>query len=575
METIKQEKSKSYQEFEKLLKEEKNNIKEGAVTNAVVQNIGSRFVEVYIPNSKQESYIPVSEFINSGQFENLKISSEIPVLVESKESAKGNIICSFELARKKKVWNQLKTAYDKRQKVFGRLLNRVKSGWAVNLDGCMAFLPNSCLDLTPLKSVDHLLNKDLEFFIEKMSESRGNIIVSRRAVLSVEQKKVRDKVLSELKIGDIINVKLKSIVSFGCFCTYKGIDLLLHLTQISYGHVEDPRELLNINDEIRVKVIEINDGKISVSIKALSQDPWNNIDKLNLNSTIYSGRCLRTTTYGAFVEFDDFKDLIGLVYRDELSHFDSKNKNVNRLISKSQTCKFKVIAIDKKARKLSLSMRAVTESPWEKIKQQYPVNSKIKIDIVSRTDYAIFGQIQGSECVLMVHKNELHYYNPPDEELKKYRKGMTNIDCIIKEIFVKEQKIRGSIRETNAVDPFATLLNHQINDTITCVVSSTVDHVGVNFRIGTNKGFEVLIKRKDLAKNPQHQRISRFVVGDRHDAQIISLNKRERKCSLSICALEEKEEKSLLAKFKNTASGDTLRGILGPILEKKKENKKK
>ena len=179
--------------------------------------------------------------------ENLKVSSEIPVLVESKESSKGNIICSFELARKKKAWNQLKTAYEKKQKVSGRLLNRVKSGWAVNLDGCTAFLPNSCVDLTPLKSVDHLLNKNLEFLIEKMSESRGNIIVSRRAVLSGEQKKVRDKVLSELKVSDEIQVKVKSIVSFGAFCTYKGIDLLLHLTQISYGHVEDPRELLNLS----------------------------------------------------------------------------------------------------------------------------------------------------------------------------------------------------------------------------------------------------------------------------------------------------------------------------------------
>ena len=574
METIKQEKSKSYEEFKELLKLEKDNLKEGSVTNAVVQNIGSRYVEVYIPNSKQESYIPVSEFINSGQLENLKVSSEIPVLVESKESSKGSIICSYELARKKKVWNQLKTAYEKKQKVSGQLLNRVKSGWAVNLDGCTAFLPNSCLDLTPLKSVDHLLNKNLEFLIEKMSESRGNIIVSRRAVLSGEQKKVKDKVLSELKVSDEIQVKVKSIVSFGAFCTYKNVDLLLHLTQLSYGHVEDPKELLDIGDEIRVKVIEINDGKISVSIKALSKDPWDNIDKLNLNSTIYSGRCLRTTPYGAFVEFDDFKDLIGLVYRDELSHFDSKNKNVNRLISKSQTCKFKVIAIDKKARKLSLSIRAVTESPWETIKQQYPVNSKIKIDVVSKTDYAIFGQIQGSECVLMVHKNELHFFNSPDEELKKYRKGMTNIDCVVKEIFVKEQKIRGSIREANTVDPFATLLDHKVGDTITCVVSSTIDRIGVNFRVGNNKGFEVLIKRKDLAKNPEHQRISRFVAGDRHDAQIISLNKTERKCSLSISALEEKEEKSLLAKFKNTASGGTIGGILGAALKKKENNKK-
>ena len=574
MKTIKEEKSKSYQEFEKLLKEEKNNVEEGSVTKAVVQNIGSRYVEVYIPNSKQESYIPVSEFINSGQLESLKISSEIPVLVESKESAKGNIICSFELARKKKVWNQLKAAYEKKQKVSGQLLNRVKSGWAVNLDGCTAFLPNSCLDLIPLKSVDHLMRKNLEFFIEKMSESRGNIIVSRRAVLFGEQKKVRDKVLDELKVSDEIQVKVKSIVTFGAFCTYKNVDVLLHLTQLSYGRVEDPKELLSIGDEIRVKVIEISDGKISVSIKALTQDPWDNIDKLNLNSTIYSGRCLRTTPYGAFVEFNDFKDLIGLVYRDELSHFDSKNKNVNRLISKSQTCKFKVIAIDKKARKLSLSIRAVTESPWEKIKQQYPVNSKIKIDIISKTDYAIFGQIHGSECVLMVHKNELHYYNPPDEELKKYRKGMSNIDCVIKEIFVQEQKIRGSIREANTTDPFAILLDHEIGDTITCVVSSTVNHVGVNFRVGNNKGFEVLIKRKDLAKNPEHQRILRFVVGDRHDAQIVSLNKTERKCGLSISALEEKEEKNLLAKFKNTASGGTIGGILGPVLQKR-ENKKK
>ena len=574
MKTIKEEKSKSYQEFEKLLKEEKNNVEEGSVTKAVVQNIGSRYVEVYIPNSKQESYIPVSEFINSGQLENLKISSEIPVLVESKESAKGNIICSFELARKKKAWNQLKAAYEKKQKVSGQLLNRVKSGWAVNLDGCTAFLPNSCLDLIPLKSVDHLMRKNLEFFIEKMSESRGNIIVSRRAVLFGEQKKVRDKVLDELKVSDEIQVKVKSIVTFGAFCTYKNVDVLLHLTQLSYGRVEDPKELLSIGDEIRVKVIEISDGKISVSIKALTQDPWDNIDKLNLNSTIYSGRCLRTTPYGAFVEFNDFKDLIGLVYRDELSHFDSKNKNVNRLISKSQTCKFKVIAIDKKARKLSLSIRAVTESPWEKIKQQYPVNSKIKIDIISKTDYAIFGQIHGSECVLMVHKNELHYYNPPDEELKKYRKGMSNIDCVIKEIFVQEQKIRGSIREANTTDPFAILLDHEIGDTITCVVSSTVNHVGVNFRVGNNKGFEVLIKRKDLAKNPEHQRILRFVVGDRHDAQIVSLNKTERKCGLSISALEEKEEKNLLAKFKNTASGGTIGGILGPVLQKR-ENKKK
>lgn len=576
---IKQDKhkSKSYEEFKKLLAAvaEKTNLKEGSITNAVIREVGKKFIVVDIPNGKQESYIPISEFQGSDELKNLEINKEIPVVIERLESAKGEVICSFQLAKKRMVWKKLESAYAEKKIISGKLLSKVKSGWAVDLNGCIAFLPNSCLDLYPLKSVDHLKNIDLKFLIEKMARGRSNIIVSRRAVLELEKKKTRDQTISKLKVGDVITVKAKSVVSYGVFCSYENMDCLLHLTQMSFGRVEHPEELASVGDEIRVKIIGIEDGKISVSTKALSKDPWENIDQIKLNS-IHTGRCIKVVNYGAFIEFDKFSSLIGLVYKDELSFFNNKNKNPSKVISKSEACKFKVIGIDKENRKLSLSLKKAEEaSPWEILKKNHPVGTKVKIKIVSCTDFGIFGQIETSECVALIHKNELHFSNNPDEELKKYKKGMSNISCILKEIDSENQKIRASIREAMGPDPFSALDKYKKNDVVTCIVSSIQAPKGIKVKIGNQKGFEVQIPKRDLSKEPENQRISRFQVGDRHDALIISLDKITRKCILSIRALEEQEEKKILKKYKSTSSGGVLGSILGPILKKDKPKKEK
>ncbi|MDC0059610.1 S1 RNA-binding domain-containing protein [Pelagibacteraceae bacterium] len=574
-EVAKQNKDKSYEEFKSLLAKEQRSYKENSIVKATVKEIGKKFIVVDL-NLKTESYIPIFEFESLNELKNLEVGKQISVLLERSDTKDGNVICSFERARKKELWEKLESKYNEGKPLSGKLVSKVKSGYAIDLGGFLAFCPNSCLDLYPLKSIDHLKNRELQWEIVKLNRMRQNLIVSRRSLLEKVKNKSKKDIVSKLSVGQDIKVKVKSILNYGCFCSYEGsIDMLLHLTRMAWSRVEDPSDLVSVGDEITVRIIDISeDMKVSVSLRDRTPDPWKTeIDKIKLNE-IYDARVTRVTAYGAFLQLNNFPNFMGLVYKDKLTWFDNKNNNPSRVITKSEATKCKVIEINIPERKLGLSIKDCTESPWIKLKKDVPINSRVKIKITGITDFGVFGQIENSDCVLLVHKNELHFSNKGEDEIKKYRKGMTTT-CVVQEIDVENQKIRGSIRLASGADPFSILAKHTEGDTVTCIVSSTASKNGVKFKVGDKNGFEVLIKKSDLSKNPEHQRFSRFIIGDRHDAKIVSLNKSERTCKLSIRALEEKEEKALLKKYSTTSSGGTLEAVLGPILKKKKKKKEK
>ena len=544
-------------------------LKENEIIKATVTEITKNFIVVDC-KAKMEGMIPIEEFKNDEELSKLKIGSQIDVFLERIESYKGEIVISRDKARKMKAWKRMEKVFEKQEEMTCYITNKIKGGFIANVEGLQCFMPLSQIDIRPLKKIDHLINTPVKVIATKIDKNRGNVCVSRRAVLEKSKNAEIKEVLKNLKEGDIVdNAIVKATTDWGIFLDINGIDALLHVSDLSHGRVKKPSDLVNIGEKLRVKITKIDTitNRVSASVKALTEDPFDNIEKKYKIGQIYEGIVTKIMDYGCFVKIEEGVE--GLVHSSEL---DWVNKNVkpSKILSVSQNIKFKIVNLDKDTKRISLSYKATLENPWEKIRNQ--INEKVKIKIINITDKAIFGELLGSKLQGMLHYKELSYQENV-EELKNYKK---NDVLEVKIIEIIDDKIRFSKRalERDPLDWFKEN-RKKIGDIITTRIHEVLK-TGVKVAVDQEKRLIVTIKKSELAKNAFDARPEVFSNGNVLDAKITELDVENRKIKLSVKAAQIDEEKSLIKKFGEgaTKSGATLKGIFEKAIgSKKKENK--
>jgi len=568
-ETIKQDKNKHQEEFKDLLSKDlsKRKFKEGEITTAIVSGIGKKFVFVDL-GLKSEGAIPIEEFKLSKEIDSIKTGSKIEVLLEKIENFNGEVVVSREKARKVNSWKKMEKAFTNKEEVKGIIISKVKGGFIVDVDSCLCFLPGSQVDLKPLKNFDHLMKVPQTFECVKLDKKRGNIVLSRRAIMERIRDHDRDAIIKKIKEGDIVEGTVKNITDFGAFIDLNGVDALLHITDISWSRINKPSELLSIGQSIKVIItkIEQETKKISVGIKQLTEDPYSKaIHKYDVGKN-YPAVVTKVQDYGCFAKLD--QGLEGLIHQSELSWI-KKNIHPSKVLSISQKIEVQILEKDLEKRRLSLSYKNTLTNPWVKFTKDHKVGDNFEGTIKNITDYALFVSIKDSFLDGMIHYKDLSW-SEKDSELKKYKKNQ-NIKFKILEINQEKEKIRLGIKQIEK-DPFEFFANKKVNEVITAVVDSTSKN-GINVYAG-DRNFLILIKKNQLAKEPENARISRFAKGDKVDAMITELDKEKRKVFLSIKALEEKQSKESIKKYGSTDSGGVLGEILGPLLNKESTKKK-
>ena len=571
MEVIsKQTKSKSHEEFEKLLSQDLGNrkFKEGGIATGTIEEIGNKFVFIDL-GLKSSGAIPIEEFKLTKEIDKIKVGSKIEVLLEKIENRDGEIVISREKARKVNSWNRMQKAFENKKEVKGIILSKCKGGFIVDVDSCLCFLPGSQIDIRPLKSYDHLMNTPQTFEVCKIDKKRANIVLSRRSIMEKIRDHDRDKIVSKLKEGEIVQGNVKNLTEWGAFIDLNGVDALLHITDISWSRINKPAELLSIGQSLKVKIVKIDPEtkKISVGIKQLTEDPYLKvINKYEIGKN-YSAVVTKVQDYGCFAKLED--GLEGLIHQSELS-WTKKNIHPGKVLTTSQKIQVQVLEKDIEKRRLSLSHKKTLINPWVKFNKENKEGDQIEGAVKNITDYALFISISNSELDGMVHYKDLSW-SEKDTELEKYKKNQL-LKLKIIEINQEKEKIRLGIKQLTA-DPLAFFDGKKVSDVITAIVSSSNNN-GIYVTVGNNKENSILIKKNQLAKEAENARPSRFARGDKVDAMVVEIDREKRKIVLSIKALEEKQSKEAVKKYGSTDSGALLGDILGPLLKKKKKPKK-
>ena len=555
-----------HKEFQNLLDQDfkDRKLKENEIIKATVTEITKNFIVVDC-KAKMEGMIPIEEFKNDDELEKLKVGSQIDVFLDRIESFKGEIIISRDKARKMKAWKRMEKVYETQEEMTGYITGKVKGGFITTVEGLPCFMPSSQIDVRPLKRIDHLMNTPVKVIATRIDKNRGNVCVSRRAVLEKSKNAEISEALKNIKEGDIVeDATVKATTDWGIFLDINGIDALLHVSDLSHGRVKKPADLVTIGQKLKVKITKIDPktNRVSASIKALTVDPYDSIEKKYKVGEFYEGTVTKIMDYGCFVKIED--GIEGLVHNSEL---DWKNKNVkpNKILSVSENIKFKIVNIDKENKRISLSYKATLENPWDKIKSV--TGQKVKIKINNITDKAIFGELDDTGLSGMLHYKEISYEENIDD-LKKYKKNDI-IDVQIIEI--KDDKIRFSKRALDK-DPFDWFKENKkkVGDVITTRIHEVLKS-GVKVAIDKEKKLIVTIRKSDLAKDVSDARPEVFSSGNALDAKITELDLNARRVKLSVKAAQIDEEKSLIAKFGEgaTKSGATLKGIFEKAIGKK------
>ena len=556
----------AHKEFQNLLDQDfkDRKLKENEIIKATVTEITKNFVVVDC-KAKMEGIIPIEEFKNDSELEKLKIGSQIEVYLERIESFRGEIIISRDKARKMKAWNRLKSTFESQEEMTGYITGKVKGGFITTVDGLPCFMPSSQIDVRPLKKIDHLLNTPVKVIATRIDAQRGNVCVSRRAVLEKSKNAEITKALKNIKEGDIVDDAIvKATTDWGIFLEINGIDALLHVSDLSHGRVKKPADLVTIGQKLKVKITKIDDktNRVSASIKALTEDPFEKIEQKYKIGDTYEGVVTKIMDYGAFISLDS--NVEGLCHSSEM---DWTNRNVkpSKIFSVSQKVKVKIVSIDKETKRISLSYKATLQNPWDKIKDK--LGEEVKIKINNLTDKAIFGEILDSGLSGMLHYKEISYQENI-EDLKRFKK---NDVLTVKILEIKDDKIRFSKRalEKDPLDWFKDN-KKKVGDVITTRIHDVLK-TGVKVSIDQEKKLIVTIRKTDLAKDAADARPEVFSKGNALDAKITELDLTSRRIKLSVKAAQIDEEKSLIAKFGEgaTKSGATLAGIFKTALGKK------
>ena len=567
-------KKKDVQEFEALLEEsfKKNSLKESTIIKAKISEIGKKFVLCEIPGSKFEGAIPVEEFKMTKEIDSLKIGSTIEVFLDRLESYKNEIVISREKARRVGSWKKMEKAFETQKEVEGIITNKVKGGFIVNIESCLCFLPGSQVDTKPIKNMDHLMNVPQKFLCVKLDKVRGNIVVSRKAILAKTRQKELEGILSKIKEGDIVDAQVKSILDWGAFLDLNGADALLHVTDLSYSRVNKPSDLLSIGQSIKVKIIKIDSEtkRISCGVKQMHPDPYENLEKKYKVGKIYDGMVTKVVDYGAFVKLEE--GLEGLVHQSCLS-WTKKNIHPSKILSSSQKIKVKVIELDTEKRRISLSYKDTLENPWAAFTKKYSTGSVVNTKIKNIADFALFVSIENSEFDGMIHQNDISW-NQSDENLKKFKKN-ESVKAKILEVDTEKEKIRLGIKQLEK-DPFDFFLKKKNNEIVTATVREVLKN-GIKVSVGSDKNLLIMIKKNQLAKEIEDCRPEIFTKGNKVDCMIVDLDKEKRKVGLSIKELEKHNEKVAIKKYgkDGTSSGRVLGDILGKVFSSKKKKEKK
>ncbi len=559
-------------EFQNLLDQDfkDRKLKENEIIKATVTEMNKNFIIVDC-KAKMEGMIPIEEFRNDDELSKIKVGSTIDVFLERIESFKGEIVISRDKARKMKAWKKMEKNFDSQEELTAYITGKVKGGYIATVEGLACFMPSSQIDVRPLKKIDHLMNTPVKVIATRIDKNRGNVCVSRRAVLEKSKNAEITEALKNIKEGDIVNDAIvKATTDWGIFLDINGVDALLHVSDLSHGRVKKPNDLVSIGQKLKVKITKIDPktNRVSASIKALSEDPFENIEKKYKIGEIYEGEVTKIMDYGCFVKIEEGVE--GLIHNSEL---DWKNRNIkpNKVLSVSQKIKFKIVNIDKLSKRISLSYKATLENPWDSIKNK--VGEEVKIKIKNITDKAIFGDIIDLNLPGMLHYKEISY-KENIEDLKNYKKEEI---LTVKILDIKDEKIRFSKRALEK-DPLNWFKenNKNVGDVITTRIHEVLK-TGVKVSLGKEKQLIVTIRKMDLAKDAVDQRPEVFSPGNALDAKILELDLKTRKIKLSVKAAQLDEEKSLIAKFGEgaTKSGATLKNIFEKAIGKKNTKTKK
>ena len=560
-----------HKEFQNLLDQDfkDRKLKENEIIKATVTEITKNFIVVDC-KAKMEGMIPIEEFKNDDELAKLKVGSHIDVYLERIESFKGEIVISRDKARKMKAWKKMEKVFETQEEMTGYITGKVKGGFIATVEGLPCFMPSSQIDVRPLKRIDHLMNTPVKVIATRIDKNRGNVCVSRRAVLEKTKNAVIAEALKNIKEGDIVDDAIvKTTTDWGIFLDINGIDALLHVSDLSHGRVKKPADLVTIGQKLKVKITKIDSktNRVSASIKALSEDPYDSVEKKYKIGEIYKGVVTKIMDYGCFVKIEE--GIEGLIHSSEL---DWTNRNIkpSKVLAVSQSIDFKIVNIDKETKRISLSYKATLKNPWDQIQDK--VGQEVKIKINNITDKAIFGEITEVNLTGMLHYKEISYEEKIDD-LKKFKKD----DILnVKILEIKDEKIRFSKRALDK-DPLDWFSDNRkkVGDIITTRIHEVLK-TGVKVSIDKEKKLIVTIRKADLAKDAADARPEVFSPGNALDSKITELDLKTRRVKLSVKAAQIDEEKSLIAKFGEgaTKSGATLKGILEKAIGKKDKKEK-
>jgi small subunit ribosomal protein S1 len=548
------------EDFAALLEESygANDNLEGTVIKGTVINIENDLAIIDV-GLKSEGRIPLKEFAAPGQESDLKIGDSVEVFLERIENSAGEAVLSRDKARREEAWEKLEVAFAAGERVDGIIFGRVKGGFTVDLSGAVAFLPGSQVDVRPVRDIAPLRGMPQPFQILKMDRRRGNIVVSRRAVLEESRAEARSELISTLEEGQTLEGVVKNITDYGAFVDLGGVDGLLHVTDIAWRRVNHPSEALTIGETVKVQVIRLNKEtqRISLGMKQLEEDPWEALEaKYPLNSKFH-GRVTNITDYGAFVELE--AGVEGLVHVSEMS-WTKKNVHPGKIVSTSQEVEVMILEVDQSRRRISLGLKQCLDNPWESFAETIPVGSTIEGVVKNITEFGLFVGLE-NDVDGMVHMSDIDWSQPGEQAIQAYTKGDT-VTAKVLDIDVEKERVSLGIKQMSE-DPFAGAAEMKKGAVVTCTVSAIQD-AGIDVEI--SEGVVGFIRKGDLSRDRAEQRPDRFAVGDKIDAKITSIDSKTRKVSLSIKAKEVAEEKQAVAQYGSSDAGASLGDILGAAM---------
>ena len=551
----------SMEEFEALLNEsfEMDTPEEGTVVKGKVIAVeaGQAIIDV---GYKMEGRVDLKEFADPGEQPNINVGDEVEVFLRSAENARGEAVISREMARREEAWDRLEKAYAAEERVEGAIFGRVKGGFTVDLGGAVAFLPGSQVDVRPVRDAGPLMGLKQPFQVLKMDRRRGNIVVSRRAILEESRAEQRAEVIGKLTEGDNVDGVVKNITEYGAFVDLGGVDGLLHVTDMAWRRVNHPSEILAIGETVKVQVIKINKEthRISLGMKQLQEDPWDMVAAKYPLESSHTGRVTNITDYGAFVELEPGVE--GLVHVSEMS-WTKKNVHPGKIVSTSQEVEVMVLEIDQAKRRVSLGLKQTMRNPWEVFAETHPEGTEVEGEVKNITEFGLFIGLEG-EIDGMVHLSDISWDERGEDAIQNYRKGDV-VQAVVSEVDTDKERISLSIKNLGG-DKFAEAVGGVKRGSIITVTVTSIEDGGIEVEY---EGMKSFIRRSDLSRDRAEQRPDRFSVGNKVDVRVTNVDSKSHRLGLSIKAREIAEEKEAVEQYGSSDSGASLGDILGAALK--------